>query len=342
MQEMKKNRLKIFAFAFVALFVAANFWFETSAQKGSDDFSHRTASHRKINCSSCHKTPTANWSAARGFPDIADYPGHASCVQCHRNDFFRGNRPTICAVCHSAVGPRGKERFDFPVKNRSQECETIVPHDVHQNIIAANDKRTEVAVAHFLNASFSKADGEKPQFNNCAICHKTATVVPAFTTFKPVKTEPLSTPESEKFTPKARFFKGVPDDHASCFNCHYQGQKPVRTDCASCHRLTAPYIESKVVQRFSLKFDHSSENHVNKDCTTCHVRITQTSDLRNLLNADVPLLTCSTSSCHGKELTGEIGKREKSIADKAQVFQCNYCHTSAIGSFNIPKSHLEQ
>ncbi len=339
---MTKNRFKILSFAIAAFLIAASFWFETSAQKGSDDFSHKTASHKKIACNSCHQTPTANWSSARGFPDIADYPGHASCVQCHRNEFFRGNRPTICAVCHTAVGPRGKERFEFPVKSRSQEFETIFPHDVHQNIIASNEKKYDVAVAHFVNASFAKPDDEKPQFNNCAICHPTATVVPEFITFKPLKTESLTPPAAEVFTPKAEFFKDMPDNHAACYNCHYQGQKPVRTDCANCHRLTTPYFELNVVQRFSLKFDHSSENHANKDCTTCHVRITQTSDLRNLLNADVPLMTCNSSSCHGKELTGEIGKREKSLADNAQVFQCNYCHTSAIGSFKIPASHLEQ
>lgn len=339
---MKKNKLKILIFSLTVLIFGASSWNQTSAQIGSDDFSHKTPSHKKIDCSSCHKSPTANWSSVRGFPDIADYPDHASCVQCHRNDFFRGNRPTICSVCHVAVGPRGKERFEFPVQNRSQEFETIFPHDVHQNIIAANEKRNDIAVAHFVNASFRKVDDEKPQFNNCAICHPTATVLPDFATFKPIKTESLSIPSTETFIPKAEFFKGLPNNHASCFNCHYQGQKPVRTDCASCHRITAPYIESKIIQRFSLKFDHSSANHVNKDCTSCHVRITQTSDLRNLLNADVPLMTCSTSSCHGDELSDEIGKRQKSITDKQQVFQCIYCHTNDIGSYKIPLSHTEQ
>lgn len=341
---MTKNRVKILFLVLAIFAFAASFWNKTSAQKGRDTFLHGSASHKKINCSSCHKNPTSNWSSARGYPDVADYPDHDSCINCHRSDFFRGNRPAICSICHTNVSPRGEARFPFPVKNRSQEFETIFPHDVHQNIIASNEKKSDVAVAHFVKANFRTMvdDDKKTQFNNCAICHPTATVLPQFTTFKPNKTESLVEPSADNFTAKPEFFKDMPDNHASCFNCHYQAQKPVRTDCAGCHRLTSPYFESKTVRRYSLKFDHASENHANKDCTTCHIRITQTSDLRSLLNADVPLLTCSTSSCHGDELSDEIGKREKSIADKEKIFQCNYCHTSAIGSFKIPASHLEQ
>ncbi len=342
---MTKNRIRLFLIALTAFAFAASFLERTSAQKGRDSFSHSTAAHKKIDCASCHKNPTANWTSARGFPDVADYPDHDSCIGCHRNDFFRGNRPAICAICHVNVSPRGKARFAFPVKSRSQEFSTVFPHDVHQDIIASNEKKYEqVAVAHFVKAGFKFIDDEdkKPQFNNCAICHQTPDDLPKYTTLKPLRTESLTNPAAENFIARAEFFKNNPDNHASCFNCHYQGQKPTRTDCAGCHRLTAPYFESGIVRRFSLKFNHASENHANKDCTVCHIRITQTSDLRMLTNADVPLLTCSSSSCHGDELRDEIGKREKSISDKQTIFHCNYCHTSEIGSFKIPASHLDQ
>src|SRR4051812_40914636 len=56
-------------------------------------FSHATAQHQK-SCDSCHKSPTENWSEARAtdaaFPDITDYPEHASCINCHRRQFFVG------------------------------------------------------------------------------------------------------------------------------------------------------------------------------------------------------------------------------------------------------------
>ena len=118
---MTKKRIRIFLIVLTAFVFAASFWNTVSAQKGRDNFSHSTASHKKINCASCHKNPTANWTSARGFPDVADYPGHASCIGCHRADFFRGNRPAICTICHVNVSPRGKARFAFPVKSRSQE-----------------------------------------------------------------------------------------------------------------------------------------------------------------------------------------------------------------------------
>lgn len=350
---MTNQRIRILLILLVAglfAFGVAGFRQPAAASRERDNFLHSSNTHRRLDCSSCHKNPTSNWTSARGYPDVADYPGHASCVQCHHNDFFSGNRPAICTICHVSVSPRGKTRFSFPAPNRKQEFETIFPHDVHQNIIAFNQPnidRKDVAVAHFVRAGFSLPDDDddgKSQFNNCTICHPTATSLPQYTTLEPIRTEALVAPAADNFSAKAQFFKANPNDHASCFNCHYQGQKPIRTDCAGCHRLTSPYFESNVVRRFSLKYDHTTEQHAKKDCTVCHLRITQTSDLRTLVNADVPLLSCSSTSCHGqgKQLSDEINKRQASIADKTEIFQCNYCHTSAIGSFKIPFNHLEQ
>lgn len=340
---MTKAGIRIFLVALAAFAFAASFWNSTSAQRGRDNFSHSSARHKKIACSSCHENPTGNWPRARGYPDVADYPGHKSCIGCHRREFFSGNKPAICAICHVVVSATGKARFEFPVKSRSQEFETIFPHDVHQDILASNEKKYDVAIAHFVKASFKFIDDDdkKPQINGCMICHQTETKLPKYTTLKPLRTEPLATPSPGNFTAKAELFKGMPDNHASCFNCHYQGLKPTRTDCAGCHRLTSPYFESNTVKRFSLKFPHLQEQHAVKDCTYCHVRITQVSDLRMLTNADVPLLTCGGSSCHTDHLKKEVFARQDSISKKETIFQCNYCHTAEIGSYKIPASHLE-
>src|ERR1700716_1456962 len=59
-------------------------------------FSHATRQHQG-DCKTCHQVPTSNWPKARGFPDIADFPGHAACVSCHRQQFFKGATPAICA-----------------------------------------------------------------------------------------------------------------------------------------------------------------------------------------------------------------------------------------------------
>jgi len=326
--------------AAVAFVFAASFLTESNAQKSRDDFLHKPPQHKKIDCNSCHKVPTGNWVAARGFPDVADYPGHSSCISCHRAEFFSGNRPAICAGCHSNPGPRGAARLRFPVPKRSQEFETKFPHNVHQDLIASNPRRNDVAVAHFVNASFIvRADDPKVEFNNCAICHQTPDAIPKFKNRVLPSIQPLTAASADAFAPVAGFFKDSPNNHASCFTCHFQNAKPLSTDCAGCHALTTPYFESNTVQRYSLKFNHLDKDHVNKDCTTCHVRITQNADVRFMKDADVPILTCSTSSCHGNDIKSEIAKRETGVAEKQPVFQCVFCHTPEIGRFPIPPSH---
>ena len=197
--------------------------------------------------------------------------------------------------------------------------------------------------AHFVNAGFSPAafpaDDPPPQYNNCAICHQT---LPRNAEIRQPRgrraAQALAEASADSFVPGAAFFKSSPDSHASCFSCHYQGQKPVSTDCAGCHRPAAPYLASDVITRYSLKYDHETPAyHAIKDCTTCHVRITQNSDLSTMKDADVPFMTCA--ACHDKDLKKEMDKRTESIAAKQPVFQCAYCHVSEIGRFEIPASH---
>ncbi|CAN5467194.1 hypothetical protein BH10ACI2_BH10ACI2_03030 [soil metagenome] len=341
-----KNLSRSILIVLAATFFALSFLPSSSAQKKSG-FSHGTPAHKKAsdkNCNSCHTNPTANWVAARGFPDVADFPGHAACFACHKSDFFAGNKPAICAGCHTNPGPTGRARFPFPVRSRLHEFSTVFPHSVHQDIIASNVKKPAVAVAHFVLASFKPAplDDKPPQFNNCSICHQPRAALPKFTARTLKDNQPLAEAITDNFLPKAEFFKDMPQGHATCFACHNQGVKPAATNCAGCHKLTTPYAESNNVPRYSLKFDHQQKDHVIKDCMTCHVRISQNADLKTLVNADVPILTCSTSSCHGSKILEEIGKRETSVAQKQAVFQCAYCHTTAIGRFPVPASHQSQ
>jgi hypothetical protein len=323
----------------IAAIIFAGVFSHVSSAARRDAFEHRTAAHRKINCSSCHKLPTGNWVGARGYPDVADFPGHASCINCHRGDFFSGNRPTICAGCHVNPGPRGVGRFAFPVKSRSHEFATIFPHNVHQDIIASKTQKSDVAVAHFVNASFQsplRAD-DKPEFNNCAICHKTRSAMPKIAARTPANEKPLADAVSETFAPTAAFFKDMPTGHATCFACHFQGVKPTGTNCAGCHSLTPAYRESAVLKRYSFKFDHNQKEHAIRDCMTCHVRIAQNASVKTLVDADVPFMACV--SCHVDKISEESGKRAESIAGKQPAFQCTYCHTPAVGRFPMPASH---
>lgn len=365
-----RTALRILVIAIVAVSSAAWLLLSATAQKRRDQFFHSTAAHKKLNCASCHKSPTPNSASVRGFPDVADYPGHNSCVQCHRTDFFQGNNPAICTICHTASSPRSGPRFPFPVRSRSTEFTTIFPHNAHQDIIARNERPDGIVPAHFggmpalrsgggtvsahfVNASFSGAentgalayaratdadDPPQPQYNNCAICHQTSPALPKFGNRAPVHGSALAEASVDSFVPGAAFFKSSPEGHASCFSCHYQGQKPVSTDCAGCHRPAAPYFESNVITRYSLKYNHQAPaSHAIRDCTACHVRITQNSDISTMKDADVPFITCA--GCHDKDFEKERKQRAESIAAKQPAFQCAYCHVSEIGRFEMPASH---
>lgn len=340
------KRLILFASIGVIIVFCANYLFrQASAQKTRrfEEFSHSVKEHKK-SCSSCHKVPSRNWRSAAGYPNVTDYPDHDSCVGCHRQQFFAGNHPEICTVCHVQASPRGKARLRFPMRGGGQEFRTNFPHGLHQDIIAANPNERVLRTSHNVLAAYVVNyidDDKKPTFNSCAICHRTTSTLPAFTERKPLNTEPLSPPGAETFTAQSEYFKDSPDSHASCFSCHYQGQEPVASNCAGCHVLSPAYSKSNVISRYSLKFNHEDEDHNNKDCTLCHIRITQSAEIQSLIGADVPILTCSTSSCHQKDVRSEISKRRSSVAKSEPVFQCNYCHTAAVGSFKTPASHLK-
>ena len=320
-------------------------------------FDHNVAAHVRQSCSECHKSPTGISSAetASGenyrYPDITDYPDHDSCLDCHRQQFFRGNRPAICSVCHTKVSPRDKARFEFKKSNQASEFAIRFPHDVHQDIIARQTaplRETFVAAAHFVKAKFTSSesfqDDKRTDYNNCSICHapaaaKTYMTTPRKPQFTALETGLVVASHREKIAAPVGYFKGVPNGHDSCFNCHYSEQKPVRSDCAGCHILTRGRIaESNVIERYSVKFSHEEKSEGgslvhDSECAKCHVRITQSADLRSL-KPDVPIFTCATGSCHGDKLKAEITER-----DEKKINSCSYCHSEYIGSHQIPESH---
>src|SRR5688500_13398615 len=227
-------------------------------------FSHSTAAHRRGSCSSCHQTPTGNWQQARtadaAFPDVTDYPEHASCLSCHRQQFFVGARPAICTVCHTVVSPRAGDRHPFAnppeafarserAKGRPREFALVFPHDLHQDVMASAPAREETTDSpRFVRAAFAQdAEVKKAKPNSCSICHQTyarpgepaaaATTPPAGADGAP-SAAPGALPRG--------LLKTTPVGHASCFNCHWQdgGEKPFSNDCAGCHKLSPRPIPS--------------------------------------------------------------------------------------------------
>jgi hypothetical protein len=351
---MKTRILMIFIIlAGITLFVGRS----PSVTSQAHLFSHNTRAHKEgkyKDCSSCHSLPTKSWTSARRdqFPDVTTYPSHTSCFGCHTKDIFsRGG--AFCGNCHVVPTMRARAVLPFPARSRPSQFMTLFPHNIHQDLIAENRPETIYAPAHFVGASIVPTPlirDNKTNFYNCAICHATESKVPKYGSRRPVGPKALGEiiPDTFESPVAAAFFKDSPENHSSCFNCHYQYKylPPGKQSCAGCHEASKPFREREVTERYSLKFNHERVGHVEKDCMSCHLRIAQNNDIRSLKDADVPILACL--QCHATQeeqrsksiLSTEIVQREASIAKgERSIFQCTYCHTSAVGRLETPASH---
>jgi hypothetical protein len=228
-------------------------------------FNHGSAKHRQQACDSCHKFPSPNWQQARkgdaAFPDIVQQPQHASCLNCHREQFFARERPApaICSVCHTESTPRRQPRHPFPnppevfntsarARDFTSDFQIFFPHDKHVEIVSAlKPAHDSQAAANFLPASFGRRApsqqkeaqkppaAQKPNETSCAVCHQT--YGPQGESEEEYATKPPKD-LGEAFWLKKGAFKTTPN-HATCFTCHSQesGVLPAPNNCAACHRL---------------------------------------------------------------------------------------------------------
>ncbi len=289
-------------------------------------FSHSTKQHQAA-CNTCHEVPSSGWQKVSTYPDIKDYPGHDACVSCHRPQFFKGQRPPICSVCHLRTSPRDQARRAF--RNPASKLQFTIefPHDKHQNVIALfrTTPNEATAFAH-PRPTF---DDKTQTYYNCSLCHSQPSVA--------VKSPVGGWPDA--FQPTLATFKNSPNDHDSCFNCHWKTQQPIATNCAGCHKLAATPSSLSAPVRISLKFMHEGGGekkvHV-AECTTCHINITKSASLRGL-KPDVPITSCT--ECHNKEGIRQDVSKELASIDKNRDFVCVYCHTSNVGKLDAPGSH---
>src|SRR5262249_55590985 len=196
------------------------------------------------------------------FPDVTDYPQHASCLTCHREQFFRGAPPSICSVCHVQPSPRNSTRYAFPnprsIFDATKRGETAVseyrvyfPHEPHMGMFGKakpfkpGRRPGLIAVGFHQTASQEKkADkqADTPVDKNavCAKCHET--YQPQGDSADEYVTKAPADLAENAFWLKKGTFKSAPQSHALCFTCHSQdgGLKPAATDCGTCHKLLTP------------------------------------------------------------------------------------------------------
>lgn len=331
------------------------------------EFPHNEKAH-KLDCGTCHKFPSANWNKVRteaaAFPDITDYPKHESCLNCHKQQFFKGTPPKICSICHTNPSPRDSSRHPFPnpreifdlsPKGKKAVSDFVVgfPHDKHIEIVSQNRGR-EVT---FANAAFVGGRKRLAGEESCAVCHQT--LLPQgnspdeFVTAPPAKL-------GDAFWMKKGTFKSKPTGHTTCFTCHNadSGMLPAPETCSACHQLkpgqpkadfdeksaVAMKIDNKVMmdswrlRDSSGKFQHAFIAHVDMECATCHnVLKMNTADP---LTKKVAISSCAM--CH-VTATSEDGGALNLEADSRRAnaaFQCVKCHIT-FGKLPIPESHLK-
>lgn len=332
------------------------------------EFPHDAKAHR-MECSSCHKFPSSNWEKVRKedpFPDITDYPKHDSCVQCHREQFFKGSPPNICTVCHTNPGPRDSSRHPFPnpreifdlsPKGKTAESDFVVgfPHGKHMELLArASDS------GRATNSGPSAFRFEADPNAVCATCH--VTMNPQGDSDDEYVSKPPAN-IGDGFWLKKGTFKSGPLGHTTCFSCHNadSGLSPAPADCGTCHApkeryagdLTTGMPEKiggldKVTilawrkRASSANFRHEWFSHAELACNTCHE--VNSMNTATVAGRKVGVLSCggAGAGCHitptaddGGILNFEVDSRGSNAS-----FACTKCHQE-FGKRPVPQSHMD-
>lgn len=329
-------------------------------------FSHDVKAHR-VTCSECHKFPSDNWRKVRSekdaFPDVTEYPKHESCLNCHKQQFFRGASPAICTICHTNPSPRNSTRHAFPnpreifdttAKGRAAISDFAIafPHNKHVEIVAIAPRPVR-----FEGAMWTRMARSTRNEASCSVCHQT---------YKPQdkSDEEYVTPRpaasGDIFWLKKGTFKTVPIGHATCFTCHTadSGLSPAPADCASCHTLKPAEPPSDIDPKLaalmgisdkimltawrrrdsSATFRHEWFSHAELSCSTCHgVGSMNTADPKT---TRVTIGSCV--ACHVTETLEEGGaiNFEMDARKTDPKFQCAKCHVS-FGKRAVPDSHVK-
>jgi len=338
------------------------------------EFAHNRREHQ-LACDKCHQFPSSDWKDARkgeaAFPDVTSQPEHASCLSCHRKQFFARERPQprICSVCHVAATPRNLARLPFPnppeAFDRTERARDFLsdfqigfPHDRHLEIVGSLTAPGHgVGGVRFVTASFRPApQAQESDPKSCMVCHQT------YQRQGKGETEYATEPPKdlgERFWLKKGTFKTAPN-HATCFTCHSQdsGVAPAPNDCNACHKLapastrtdfdaqlaaSMKVADGTILRRWRTRYSsgtypHEGGGHADLACTTCH----DAAKMNTLDPKSTRVSLESCAACHVTATTDEGGalnvEADRKKADAA--FQCTKCHIT-YGREPLPDSHAK-
>ena len=303
------------------------------------NFSHSThVAQEKLACGSCHKFPTKNWKEVRkgdaAFPDVAEFPEHATCLNCHRQQFFARERPVpkICSNCHVKATPSETSRYPFASLGEAflsttkgagfvSDFRVLFPHDKHAD--------ADCSDCHQTHQPQGKSDDE-------------------FVTRPPKNI-------GDAFWLKKGTFQTRPLTHASCFTCHNQESElaPLPANCDACHKPAAAEklvadFDEKLVQAMGIgdwwtrvawknrisagTFRH--EIHADLKCAQCHQGATmKTASVKSCGGAEGCHVTATVDD--GGIFNYEIAQRTRNAR-----FVCTKCHLT-FGQRPVPASHRD-
>jgi len=315
-------------------------------------FSHSThVTKQKLACDSCHKFPTKNWKEVRkgdaAFPDVAEFPEHSSCLNCHRQQFFARERPApkICSSCHVKATPVDTSRLPFPSLGGASfvsEFHVAFPHDKHTDTACADchqaakpeDKDFKMRpLTHATCFTCHNQESElAPLPPNCDACHKQgpshstqgrelfAHVIfrPAadYSQFKHDNAQHARLPcllchRRENNSPQPTLPGKAA--HAPCTGCHAQQfANPASEICTICHtEVQSGKIKAfPPLRTFDVRFDHAKHSAA---CATCHRqgRNGVALSIPSKLNAHVACFSCHTPNAQ---------------ANGRNISSCGTCH----------------
>jgi len=341
-------------------------------------FSHQThAVAQKLACSSCHKVPAKNWKEVRkgdaAFPDVSDFPEHASCLNCHREQFFAPERPgpAICSNCHVNNSPKDTSRWLFPslgdvndpLKKRRvflSEFGVGFPHDKHIEVVGVNAPGGRDSRGRFVTVSWQEKKKDGPP-KSCPVCHET--YQPQGNSSEEFVTKPPKN-IGDAFWLKKGTFKTAPNSHTVCFTCHSadSGIAPAPTDCNVCHKLASPQslkvdfdaklpammgiTDATMLGKWSRRisagaFRHEGGEHPDLNCMGCHNVANPTFSTLDMKALKVPVRSCGgPDGCHITATTDDGGALNFEIDQKKKdaTFVCTKCHIT-LGKEAVPEDH---
>lgn len=328
-------------------------------------FSHSThVTKQKLACDSCHKFPTKNWKEVRkgdaAFPDVAEFPEHASCLNCHRQQFFARERPApkICSNCHVKATPIDTSRHVFPSlgeTNVVSEFRVHFPHDKHADAECKDCHETDnpkpSSPTHAMCFTCHNQESElAPLPPNCDTCHK----LPGAKVF--AHALPQASSDFSQFKHDNRNHARLPcllchrrennsaqptlpgkADHAPCAGCHAQQfANSASAICTICHTdVQSGKVKAfPPLRSFDARFDHSK--HTASACAACHrkSRGGVALSIPARLNAHVTCFSCHTpnAQANGRNISScstchQLGRLVRT-AEQAPAFRVGFSHAN--------------